>query len=370
MHLPEQTDFYDIDVHNDNMRMIDRILYEVQPKRLAVTFLSSATFRPADFGLAGATVDVYQVGGGGGGSASASASAGGGGGGFCRLIRGVLLDRLSYSIIVGAGGAPAQQGGATTTAWASAPGGSGAATQFGHGGAGGSGGGDHQSRGASRGESSGSNGGRGGGTENFQPVNPYDLIAYGSGGGGNGHAGGGDGGHPSTSSQDGEAGNLGGGGSGGSGTPALGGNGGRGGGGGGAGRAGLANAGRGGAGIVYIYAAPPRATPTAGSAAPAMHAGRIGATYAGDLTPTEIMECDKAVEAGCIEVGILQNGLCVDVAVFEDLKTAKSFLKEGVWPEADAVVKLKAGYGIGDRYDDKTWSKTEPEPSEQSEESP
>ena len=78
MVLPNQDDFYDIEVFNENMRQIDRVLNELrwkalsaQPrqKQLVATYLTSGTFRPADFGLEGAAADIYMVGAGAQGNA-------------------------------------------------------------------------------------------------------------------------------------------------------------------------------------------------------------------------------------------------------------------------------------------------------------
>ena len=50
-------------------------------------------------------------------------------------------------------------------------------------------------------------------------------------------------------------------------------------------------------------------------------------------------------------IAILSNQTVINVAVFNDLETAQSFLKSGVWPDADTVLVLPDGYGIGDTYD-------------------
>lgn len=64
-------------------------------------------------------------------------------------------------------------------------------------------------------------------------------------------------------------------------------------------------------------------------------------------------------------IAIISNQVVVNVAVFNDLETAQSFLESGVWPEADAVLELPEGYGIGDTYDGEWHNQTfkpEPEP--------
>ena len=50
-------------------------------------------------------------------------------------------------------------------------------------------------------------------------------------------------------------------------------------------------------------------------------------------------------------IAILSNQTVINAAVFNDLETAQSFLESGVWPEADTVLELPDGYGIGDIYD-------------------
>ncbi|MCL2843598.1 MAG: hypothetical protein FWE28_09140 [Oscillospiraceae bacterium] len=365
LHLPGQDDFYDVDVFNDNTRLIDGVLHgldrEARNKELAVTMMASATFRPADHGLAGALVDVYLVGGGAGGR-MAMAGGSGGGGGHCRMVRNLRLTEESYSIAIGAGGigssgsVVATEGGATRAFGITANGGLAGGGHFpagqGRGGDGGSGGGGEgggSAGGFGGGPGNGTStarGGHGAGNVDFVPFNPYDGVFYGCGGGGTFGIGGGAGGNAAVAAAPTEAataGRLGGGGGGGggSGTDALsGGNGGRGGGGGGAGGSNgtLAPAGAGGPGIVYIYAVPERA---------------VGA---GALGETEVI-CDEAV---CyVNVGVLQAGVCVDAAVFRDAETAEACLEDGVWPEADAVVVLPEGYGIGDSFDGETWVRRE-----------
>ena len=49
-----------------------------------------------------------------------------------------------------------------------------------------------------------------------------------------------------------------------------------------------------------------------------------------------------------MNIAIIKDGKCVNIALFDSLATAQSFLTAGVWPDADAVVELPDGYGIGD----------------------
>lgn len=379
MGLPGQDDFYDVDVFNDNTRLIDGVLRELdreaRPKKLALTIVASATFRPAEHGLAGALVDVYMVGGGAGGR-MASAGGSGGGGGHGRLIRNLHLAAESYSITIGSGGVGssgsliATGGGATRAFGVTANGGLAGSGQFpagqGRGGDGGSGGGGEggdSAGGFGGGPGNGTataRGGNGAGNIDFVPFNPHDGVFYGCGGGGTFGIGGGSGGvaavqtAPVAAATAGRFGG-GGGGGGGSGASALaGGNGGRGGGGGGAGGSNgtLAPAGTGGPGIVYIYAVPERvvAEPEAFIEA---------AVVAGQLTMAELVACDETAQARCMDIGVMQAGVCVDAAVFQDIEDAEACLADGVWPEADGVVVLPEGYGIGDCFDGEVWSQPE-----------
>ena len=64
-------------------------------------------------------------------------------------------------------------------------------------------------------------------------------------------------------------------------------------------------------------------------------------------------------------VAILSNHTVINAAIFDNIETAQSFLASGVWPEADAVLELPEGYGIGDTYDGEWHNQTfkpEPEP--------
>ena len=385
MSLPEQDDFYDVDVFNENTSQIDRLLNELrqgvlgaQPrqKELIATFLSSGTFRPADYGLQGAKVDVYMVGGGarGGTMNSQGLNGGGGGGGFCRLLRELHLTEASYYVVVGG------EGGTSSMAGASAAGGSNGTSNGGRGGSGGggTGGGIGGSEGSGGGSGGTAPGGVGGGNVEFCPRNPYDGVAYGSGGGGGWNSrvstgmlspiagsgmGGGSGGVGSlggTAPDPSRNGFLGGGGGGAgltgiAGIAPFGGNGGRGGGGGGGGGTGGATGGSGGAGIVYIYAVPPL------EGGPMQTSQGMGGAFAGNMTPAEIMACDAICKARDVTLAVLREGEVIDVAEFQDVNTAEQFLQNGVWPQADAVVVLPEGFGLRDVYDKGEWVKREAE---------
>lgn len=65
-----------------------------------------------------------------------------------------------------------------------------------------------------------------------------------------------------------------------------------------------------------------------------------------------------------MNVAIIKDGTCINIALFDSLETAQSFLTAGVY-DADTVIELPDGYGIGDMYDGTTWTKApEPEPEE------
>lgn len=63
-----------------------------------------------------------------------------------------------------------------------------------------------------------------------------------------------------------------------------------------------------------------------------------------------------------MNIAIIKDGTCINIALFDSLETAQSFLTAGAF-EADSVVELPNGYGIGDSYDGTTWTKA-PEPVE------
>jgi hypothetical protein len=62
-----------------------------------------------------------------------------------------------------------------------------------------------------------------------------------------------------------------------------------------------------------------------------------------------------------MKVGIMKNTLCINAAVFETIETARKFLADGVWTDADDVQELPEGFGIGDSFIDGAWVKA-PEP--------
>jgi len=366
MDLPAQTDFYDVDVFNDNTRLIDGALHALRSKELVLTILGSGTFRPADRGLLGAMVDVYMVAGGAGGSASGNAPGGGGGGGRGMLLRNVHLTELTYPIVIGAGGvgrATGANGGGTNAFGQLVAGGAGGATNAG--GNGGSGGGSTQGDGGSFGSDGGgpNNGGMGEGNDVFSPWNPYDGIAYGCGGGGALGRGGGAGGRGGTLSRD--ATGLGGGGGGGQTTVRGGGQGGLGGGGGGAGAYSppTVTGGRGGHGLVYIYARPKTAPATAPLMAAALEE-QAPIMFTGDLSPAEILACDAKTKEYCFDVGVIKDGVCIDTGIFSDMADVEAFLALGVWPGADAVAALPEDCGIGDMFDGQGWVKQTGESAE------
>lgn len=65
-----------------------------------------------------------------------------------------------------------------------------------------------------------------------------------------------------------------------------------------------------------------------------------------------------------MNIAIIKDGTCINIAVFDNLDTAQQFLTAGVY-QADSIIELPDGYGIGDSYDGSTWTKApEPEPVE------
>lgn len=65
-----------------------------------------------------------------------------------------------------------------------------------------------------------------------------------------------------------------------------------------------------------------------------------------------------------MNIAIIEKNICIDVGVFDDLKTAREFLSFNIWPEADSVAILAEGFGIGDSYVDGEWIKAETEAPE------
>ena len=57
-----------------------------------------------------------------------------------------------------------------------------------------------------------------------------------------------------------------------------------------------------------------------------------------------------------MDVALLRKGKCVDIAVFDDMKTAMEFLSMGVWENIDGVEELPEHRGIGDLFLDGEWS--------------
>ena len=71
-----------------------------------------------------------------------------------------------------------------------------------------------------------------------------------------------------------------------------------------------------------------------------------------------------------MSIAVIKDTVCIDAAVFDNIATAQEFLKANVW-EADSVVELPDGYGIGDSYVGGEWVKApQPEPIEQTEPEP
>ena len=60
-----------------------------------------------------------------------------------------------------------------------------------------------------------------------------------------------------------------------------------------------------------------------------------------------------------MNIAVLKNNVVIDVATFEDddgYEQAQSFLSDDMWPDADSVVELEDGFGIGDTFDGETWT--------------
>jgi hypothetical protein len=58
-----------------------------------------------------------------------------------------------------------------------------------------------------------------------------------------------------------------------------------------------------------------------------------------------------------MNIAILADSLCVDVAVFDDENTAEDFLNGDVWPDATSICQLPDGFGIGDNCVGGIWEK-------------
>lgn len=60
-----------------------------------------------------------------------------------------------------------------------------------------------------------------------------------------------------------------------------------------------------------------------------------------------------------IAIGIVKNGICVDVAEFDVFETAQKFFDSGVWDniEADNIAVLPEGFGIEDSFINGAWIK-------------
>ena len=66
-------------------------------------------------------------------------------------------------------------------------------------------------------------------------------------------------------------------------------------------------------------------------------------------------------------IAIVANKNVNNICVFDSLQEAQGFFALNVWPDAECVVELPDGYGIGDSYDAQTgeWTKAPaPEPPE------
>ena len=72
-----------------------------------------------------------------------------------------------------------------------------------------------------------------------------------------------------------------------------------------------------------------------------------------------------------MNVAIIKGGTVVNAAVFDSFDDAQAFFYAGVWPDAEAIVELPDGYGIGDSYDAQTGEWTQaPVPEEPEEPEP
>lgn len=165
-----------------------------------IRFLTSGTFtmlKPDRM-----MIDAFLVGGGSGGADGLGIGGGGGGGGFTRTHFAQIEKDVPYEIVIGAGGAPKQDGGVTSALNFRAEGGHGAVGSVG--GTGGNNGGNGISSGSGTAGASGGTPGQGTTTREFGEVVGEDYAGGGGGGGdnegtsgtagGNGGANGGDGG--------------------------------------------------------------------------------------------------------------------------------------------------------------------------------
>ena len=71
-----------------------------------------------------------------------------------------------------------------------------------------------------------------------------------------------------------------------------------------------------------------------------------------------------------MNIAVIKDDWVINTAVFDDLQTAQQFLEAGVWGDADEVVELPAGYGIGDSYIGSNWIKDIPDDPEDEPEEP
>jgi len=56
----------------------------------------------------------------------------------------------------------------------------------------------------------------------------------------------------------------------------------------------------------------------------------------------------------------MKDDICIDLAVFHTEEEAQSFLTEGSWSGADAIIERSESCVIGGKWDGKTWVKEEP----------
>lgn len=58
-----------------------------------------------------------------------------------------------------------------------------------------------------------------------------------------------------------------------------------------------------------------------------------------------------------MNIAILKDGICIDVALCDNLEAAQELFDSGAWPDADDVQILPEGYGVGDSYIGGIWTK-------------